>query len=174
MKPRALVLLLLFLLQNSYAAFIRHSISGTFSLFICDLHAPPSLEFVDTSPSLILDGNPDYFSFDRIGDYLDPSRYLGHHYPDFSLKNLGGVILVHHFNSSDFENISCLQYLNDDTIVKHTLVNNYNLQPAATIPDTFSTTLVVENVSGISLSSAMNIVTQSPCMTAMFGFALLF
>ena len=142
MKREILVLLLLLLLQNIYAAFVRHSVNGTFSLFICDLQAPPGLKFVGTSPSLILDGNSDYFSFDRVGDHLDPSRYQGFHYPNFTRENLVGAILVHGFNSSDFENISCFQFLDDDTIIKHTLINNYSLQPAVTTPATFSTTNV--------------------------------
>ena len=137
MRLKYLLLLLLILLQDSYAAFTRFSVNGTFSLFICDLQAPPGRKFVDTTPSLILDGNPGYFSFDRVGDYLDPSRYQGVHYPDSSLENLRGAILVLNFNHSDFENISCFQFLDDDTIIEHTLINY--LQPAVTIPGTFST-----------------------------------
>ncbi|KAI6656867.1 hypothetical protein LOD99_16170 [Oopsacas minuta] len=120
----------LLLIAINSAQFVRFSLpESSITYFICQLHAPSGLNFSATVPSLSLNSNDNYFYFDEVDDHLDPLRYHGYHIPDFSLEMLSGFIQVMNFQDEDFENISCFQYLNDDTLMQHHLSMNYLLQP---------------------------------------------
>ena len=116
--------LLLPLLLGEFIAIPETYTVGNSVILRCHLQAPNGTQFVSTVPVLTTDEISNPFTFDRIQEALD-GRYHGFHIPDKNRTNLKGDISILFLRESDLKiNFTCLQQLENRTLVQFTLSLN--------------------------------------------------